>query len=773
MRQEKNSVFLPLVPLRGVVAFPGNPLHFEAGRRKTIMALNQAMESGQTVYLATQKDVGAEQPNVGDLHEVGVVAHIEQILRGGKDMIHVVVKGLYRARICHVIQDKPFFMVEVEKCEEIRNVDSLESSAMLRSAVDSFAKYSEVAPFSTLEVQDLYTGNESVGVIADRIAANMRLDDVRAQEILSEMDVAERMEKLLVLLESEIELLELENSIQAKVKEHMDRNQREYYLREQIKVISSELGDGDSPQTEAEDYTAKIKALHLDGEIEEKLLKECNHLSKMPFGSQEATVIRNYLDTCLDLPWNEETVEEIDLAKAEKILERDHYGLKKVKERMLEMLAVRKLAPDLTGQIICLVGPPGVGKTSIARSIAEAINRKYVRVSLGGVRDEAEIRGHRKTYIGSMPGRIMDAMRQAKSKNPLILLDEIDKLSGDFHGDPAAALLELLDSEQNKTFHDHYIDLPFDMSRVLFITTANDQGSIPAPLLDRMELIPITSYTHEEKYQIAKKHLLPKQIKNNGLAKSQLRITEKALRLVIDGYTKEAGVRTLERTLATLCRKAAKQIVAGETEVLRVNDKNLEELLGARKFLEEESTLKNEIGVANGMAWTSVGGELLPVEVAVMEGSGKLELTGSLGDVMKESAQAAVSYIRAHAAELKVDPQFYKKDDIHIHVPEGAVPKDGPSAGITLATAVVSALTEIPVRGDVAMTGEITLRGRVLPIGGLREKTMAAYRHGMKTVLIPKDNVGNLDEVEDVVKEAIKFHPVETLDQVLQLALQN
>lgn len=771
-RLEDDTLFLPMIPLRGLAAFPGSPLHFEAGRKKTMIALNQAMEGDRRVFLVMQKNEEEDNPDLSGLYEVGVVATVNQLLRGGKDVVHVVTEGLYRARIQNIIQDSPFFAVEVRKCEEKRSQKTLKNSALIRTALDSLEEYVEASPMAMGEALDKLESVEDVGRAADSIAALIRLEPEKAQLLLEEMNSAARMEKLLVFMESEIALLELENKIQAKVKEQIDKNQKDYYLREQLRAISLELGDGDSPQEEAQAYQERIKALHLSNEVEDKLLQECAHLTKMPFGSHEATVIRNYLDTCLSLPWNTVTHERIHLNTAKKILDRDHYGLEKVKERMIEMLAVRKLAPNISGQIICLVGPPGVGKTSIARSIAAATNRKYVRVSLGGVRDEADIRGHRKTYIGAMPGRMIEALRTAGTKNPLILLDEVDKLSSDFRGDPSSALLELLDGEQNVAFHDHYIDLPFDMSQVLFITTANDPNSIPAPLLDRMEVIQLSSYTHEEKFHIAKKYLLPKQVKRHGLDKKQIKVSDDALHVLIDGYTREAGVRTLERTISSLCRKSAKLIVSGEMTVVKITKEKLETFLGSPKVKSDKLAGKDEVGVANGLAWTAVGGEILPVEVAVMEGTGKLEMTGSLGDVMKESAKTAISCVRSHAREWKIDPDFYKKYDIHIHVPEGAVPKDGPSAGITLTTAIVSALTGTPVRGDVAMTGEVTLRGRVLPIGGLREKTMAAYCNHMKKVLIPKENESDLDEVEDIVRKSVEFLSFENVADVLAAALR-
>ena len=612
---------------------------------------------------------------------------------------------------------------------------------------------------------------EEPGYLADYIASNIALPIEEKQVILGTISVEKRMEKLLVFLERESSVLEIERDIQEHVHEQIDRNQKEYYLREQMRVISSELGEADNPLEEADEYREKIGKLNLSEENRAKLLKECDKLSKMPFGSHEATVVRNYLDTCLEIPWGVTTKDSLEITAARKVLDRDHYGMEKIKERILEILAVRSLAKESKGQVICLVGPPGVGKTSIAKSIAAAMGRKYVRVSLGGVRDEADIRGHRKTYIGAMPGRIMNAIRQAGSANPLILLDEIDKMGSDMRGDPSAAMLEVLDTEQNNAFVDHYLEIPFDLSDVLFITTANNADAIPAPLYDRMDVIELSSYTAEEKFQIARHHLLKKQVRKNGMNLRQFRLADDALRMLIDGYTREAGVRTLERLIGKLCRKAAVKLVSGEVKTVNVHQQDLEGYLGPRRYKPDAEVLQDQIGVVNGLAWTAVGGETMPVEVAVLDGSGKIELTGSLGDVMKESARTAISYVRSRAADWHIDRDFYKNKDVHIHVPEGAVPKDGPSAGVTMATAIVSALTGIPVRRDVAMTGEITLRGRVLPIGGLREKTMAAYTHHMKTVIIPAENESDLADVEKVVREGIRFVTASHLDTVIQTAL--
>ena len=607
--------------------------------------------------------------------------------------------------------------------------------------------------------------------LVDYIGGNMILAPDKKQTLLNENSIAKRLQLLASLLEGEINILTLERELYAKVKEQIDQNQREYYLREQQRAIAEELGEGDNIDNEADEYLKKIEVLSLNDEAKEKLTAEVRKLRKLHPSSQEAGVVRGYLDTCLELPWNVYTKDKIDIKAAARLLDREHYGLQKVKERILELLAVRQLAPDISGQIICLVGPPGVGKTSIARSIAEAMGRKYVRMSLGGVRDESDIRGHRKTYIGSMPGRIMAAIKQAGSSNPLMLLDEVDKLGSDYRGDPSAALLEVLDGEQNSAFRDHYIEVPYDLSKVLFVATANTTETIPGPLLDRMEVIELSSYTREEKFQIAKRHLVKKQLSRHGLDSKQLHITDGALYAIIDSYTREAGVRNLERKIGEICRKCARELVAGDVEKVSVTEKNIETYLGPKRFKPDDISGKDEVGVVNGLAWTAVGGEMLQVEVAVMDGSGKLQLTGSLGDVMKESAQAAISYVRSMADRFGIDHEFYKNKDIHIHVPEGAVPKDGPSAGVTITTALVSALTGIPVRGKVAMTGEVTLRGRVLPIGGLREKTMAAYRNRINTVVIPRQNVSDLHEVDEAVKKAIRFVPADTVADVLETAL--
>ncbi|WP_085833353.1 endopeptidase La [Clostridium merdae] len=762
---------LPVLALRGLVLFPGMILQFDAGRKKSILALHEAMEQNQTIFLVAQKDLEDNDPNSEQMYQVGVIAKIKQILHHTEDGVRLLAEGVSRARMEEVVSETPFLTVKVAPLHTTPTRVTNKTEALVRYTQTLFEKYLQNYKRISPDIVIGVVKNKSCGPLADYIASNLMLDYEQKQVILEELHPVRRLEKLVDILEHEVQVLEIENEITEKAREQMNQNQRDYFLREQMKAINFELGEDDNPQEESEELRERILQLEMPEKQREKLLKECDRFGKMPFGSHEANVIRNYLDVCIELPWNNFSKETIDLNKAQRVLDKDHYGLKKVKERIIETLAVRKLAPDINGQIVCLVGPPGVGKTSIARSIAKAIGRKYVRVSLGGVHDESDIMGHRRTYIGSMPGRIMNAVKQAGVSNPLILLDEIDKLSSSFRGDPAAALLEVLDSEQNSAFYDHYIDMPFDLSKVLFLTTANDASSIPGPLFDRMDVIFLSSYTHEEKYQIAKKYLVPKQLKKHGISAQTLQITPAAIRDLIDSYTREAGVRNLERSIAAICRKSAKRIVAEENLKLSIKPADLESLLGPRRFKPEGRNKTDEVGLVNGLAWTSVGGQTMPIEVAVMEGNGKLQLTGSLGNVMKESAQTAISCIRSKAAQLGIDGQFYNKTDIHIHVPEGAIPKDGPSAGIAMATAITSALSQISIRHDVAMTGEITLRGRVLPIGGLKEKSMAAYRNGIRTVIIPEDNFSDISEFDDVVKENIHFVPVKKIDEVLGLAL--
>lgn len=771
-KRTARQAVLPLLALRGLVIFPQMVLHFDVGRRKSIQALNESMNSEQLIFLVTQRDIRDDEPSADNLYTVGVVARVRQVLRLSGDNVRVLVEGLYRAKLCSIEQSEPHYLAAVKEYPERRIGGELRVQALLRECRAAFEQYASLAQQKVSpDVAMGVAAATDIGYLSDYIASNLSLPAEEKQKILETINPEKRIEATMLLLARECGILTLEKEIGERVREQIDRNQRDYFLREQLRAITQELGDGDSPQDEAEEYRKRITGLKLPQETQEKLLSECDKLFRMPSGSHEATVVRGYLDACLALPWNTYTKDNLDLVAAQRVLDRDHYGLHKVKERILESLAVRKLAPELRGQVLCLAGPPGVGKTSVAKSIAAAMGRRYVRVSLGGVRDEADIRGHRKTYIGAMPGRIMNAVRQAGTANPLILLDEIDKMGNDFRGDPSSAMLEVLDTEQNSAFRDHYLEVPFNLSQVLFITTANDVSAIPGPLFDRMEIITLPSYTAEEKFHIAKDHLLIKQTRRHGITRRQLRITDNALREIIEGYTREAGVRSLERVLAKLCRKSARRLAAGEVKSVRIDTAQLQEFLGPRKYKPEAAGKQDEVGVVNGLAWTAVGGETMPVEVAVLDGTGKIELTGSLGDVMKESARTAISFVRSRTAEWNIDRDFYKNKDIHIHVPEGAVPKDGPSAGVTIATAMVSALTGIPVRRNVAMTGEITLRGRVLPIGGLREKAMAAYTHRLDTVIYPLENESDLAEVDDVVRENITFLSADRLETVLSYAL--
>ena len=773
IKVERKKLHLPTIALRGLVVFPNNLVHFEVGREKSIAAVEWAMANNSNVFLVAQKSMDTTEPQQADLFSYGVVAEVKQVLRVSGDLVKVLVEGKYRAKLSALDASGDFLLSEVRPApvRAGKADDAVETEALLRALKAGFDEYLGMNPRLGKDVVFAIVSSDDPAFLSEYMPANLLFRYEDKQAVMDEGTLNGRLKKLIEMLRRECQVMKIEKEIAEKVNESMDKNQRDYYLHEQLHIISDELGEGDDTHAEADEYRRRITGLHLAEDSEKKLLKEVDRLAKMQGSNQEATVIRTYLDTCLDLPWNTFTVDDLDISRAQQILDRDHYGLKKVKDRILETLAVRKLAPDVKAQIICLVGPPGVGKTSIARSIAESLGRKYVRISLGGVRDEAEIRGHRRTYIGAMPGKIINAMITAKSANPLMLLDEIDKLAGDFRGDPAAALLEALDPEQNSTFNDHFIDIPFDLSHVFFITTANDLGSIPGPLRDRMDVIELPSYTRVEKYNIARKHLLPKQLKACGLT-GKVTLSQSALYGIIDGYTREAGVRNLERTITSVLRKCARKIAAGEVESVSVTGTMLEQLLGPRFVKPDFLNRTNAVGIANGLAWTSVGGETLPIEVQVMDnGSGKITVTGSLGDVMKESAQLAVTWVRVHAAEYGIDPEKLKKCDLHIHAPEGAVPKDGPSAGVTLTTALVSCLSGIPVRGDVAMTGEITLHGNVLPIGGLREKSMAAYREGMKTVLIPKDNEPDLYEVDDEVKKNLTFLPMQSLTQVLNAAL--
>lgn len=771
---------LPVLPLRGLVAFPEMLIHFDVGRLISMKALEQSMRDNQRLFLTAQRDIRTDAPTTDDLFAIGTVCTVKQILRLPGDNIRVLVEGSYRAGVEEFSKEEDGCMfARVFRIEtDPGRTSERRKEALVRALQDRFEEYAGLAQQVTNDVVMTVLDGGEPGYLADYVAQNTPLAYETKQDLLEEMHDVRRLEQVIRVLGHEIEILQIENSIQDKLKEQIDKNQKEYYLREQLKIIQTELGDQDLGE-EVEEYREKIRELHLDEAAENKLLKEAGRLEKMQSMSAESGVIRTYLDTCLELPWNTKTSERVNLKQARKVLDRDHYGLDKVKDRIMEFLAVKSLAPQLKGQVLCLVGPPGVGKTSIVRSVAEAMNRKYARMSLGGVRDEADIRGHRKTYIGAMPGRIMTALTQAGSKNALILMDEIDKMGADSRGDPAAALLEVLDAEQNNAFRDHYIELPFDLSDVLFITTANTLDTIPRPLLDRMEIIELSSYTEQEKAEIAMRHLLPKQLEHHGLKKSNLTLSRDTMVYLIDAYTREAGVRRLEQQIAKVCRKAAKIIAEDQQEHpdrktrkrVTVNRSNMESFLGTPRYKRDNVTKKDEIGVVNGLAWTSVGGEMLQVEVNAVPGTGKLEITGNLGKVMTESAKAAVTYVRSAAEKLGIDPMFYKEKDIHIHFPEAAIPKDGPSAGVTMTTAIASALSDIPVRHDVAMTGEVTLRGRVMPIGGLKEKTMAAYRSGMKTVIVPAENEPDLQDIDPIVRENVEFVIAETMDTVLQTAL--
>lgn len=765
---------LPVLAMRGVVVFPKMTLHFDVGRQKSIAAIRAALNTSGEIFLAAQLDAEIENPEFSDLNKIGVVAEVKQVIKlPNTEVLRVVVEGKYRATIVETLRTKPILKAVVTEVKQkpIRKIDSAYSEALVRTLRDLFDDYADLLPRVSPDVEMTVHTEDDIALLTDYIASNTILMFEDKQELLSELNPMKRAERLCSVLIKETEILSLQVGIQNEVHERMDKNQKDYFLREQLKVISQELNGEESPEEEAESYKEKINALPLEDKYKKKLLDEADRLLKLSSSSSEANVTRTYLDRVLALPWNVETKDSLNLSKARKVLDKDHYGLDEVKERIVELIAVKKLSENVNSQILCLVGPPGVGKTSIAKSLAKAMNKNYARISLGGVHDEAEIRGHRRTYIGAMPGRIISAVEQAGSTNALILLDEIDKLGNDYKGDPSSALLEVLDGEQNNIFVDHYIDVPFDLSKVLFITTANDASSIPGPLYDRMEIIELYSYTLEEKFRIAKKHLLPKQLRNFNMTSKMVSISDSALKLIIDGYTKEAGVRTLERVIIKVLRKCAVKFADGFVGKISVTPENLEEFLGARKYKETDLSLDNMIGAVNGLAWTKVGGEIMQIEASILEGTGKIELTGSLGDVMKESAKIAVSFVRSRANELGIDPSFYKDKDIHIHAPEGAVPKDGPSAGVTMTTALVSALTNRPVKSDVAMTGEISLRGNVMAIGGLKEKSMAAYKNKMKTVLIPQDNVPDLEKVDEVVKKNIEFIPVSTLDEVLNLAL--
>ena len=762
---------MPVLALRGLAVYPEQTVHFDVGRTKSAMALDAAMKKDQILFLVPQKDILVDDPKLSDLSAVGTVVRIKQLLNAPEENLRVLVTGLARARIAQMQQTEPFLSALVESVPCPEEVDSPKGKALRREACTLYNSYLELTDHPAQMVQLRMLASEKSGFVADCIAQNSGLDYTEKTKLLLQLNPTRRLEMAVTYLTKELEVLRLESEIQDKTRAAIDQNQRDYYLREQMRTIREELGEGDEEEEYDED-TARIDALPLKEEYRNKLLKDAMKLKKQPFGSSEASVLRNYLDTVLDLPWGKYSKERLDVQAASKILEHDHFGLEKVKQRILETIAVRQLAPHMPPQILCLVGPPGVGKTSISYSIARSLNRKMVRISLGGVHDEADIRGHRKTYVGAMPGRIMAAMTQAGTCNPVLLLDEIDKMGSDYRGDPSAALLEVLDAEQNHSYRDHYLEIPFDLSNVMFITTANTLDTVPRPLLDRMEVIELNSYTDEEKLMIAKNHLVPKQLAKHGLKKSQLRITDDAIREIIECYTRESGVRNLERSIGDICRKTDMQLLSDpDMKRVTVTCANMEQFLGVRKFLPDRLPGTDQVGLVTGLAWTSVGGETLEVEVNVMEGTGKLELTGNLGDVMKESVHAALSYIRANCAKLGIAPDFYKTKDIHVHFPEGAVPKDGPSAGVTVTTAIVSALTGATVRRDVAMTGEVTLRGRVLRIGGLKEKTMAALRHGVRTVIIPAENERDLEEIDQTVRKQLNFITARSVDTVLDAAL--
>ncbi|MCS6592103.1 endopeptidase La [Bacillus cereus] len=765
-----NERIVPLLPLRGVLVYPTMVLHLDVGRDKSIQALEQAAMDENIIFLAMQKEMNIDDPKEDDIYSVGTVAKVKQMLKLPNGTLRVLVEGLHRAEVIEFIEEENVVQVSIKTVtEEVE--DDLEEKALMRTLLEHFEQYIKVSKKVSNETFATVADVEEPGRLADLIASHLPIKTKQKQEILEIVSVKERLQTLISIIQDEQELLSLEKKIGQKVKRSMERTQKEYFLREQMKAIQTELGDKEGKGGEVEELREKIEQSGMPEETMKAALKELDRYEKLPASSAESGVIRNYIDWLLALPWTEATEDIIDLAHSEEILNNDHYGLEKVKERVLEYLAVQKLTNSLKGPILCLVGPPGVGKTSLARSIATSLNRNFIRVSLGGVRDESEIRGHRRTYVGAMPGRIIQGMKKAKTVNPVFLLDEIDKMSNDFRGDPSAALLEVLDPEQNHNFSDHYIEEPYDLSKVMFVATANTLSSIPGPLLDRMEIISIAGYTELEKVHIAREHLLPKQLKEHGLRKGNLQVRDEALLEIIRYYTREAGVRTLERQIAKVCRKVAKIIVTAERKRIVVTEKKIVDLLGKHIFRYGQAEKTDQVGMATGLAYTAAGGDTLAIEVSVAPGKGKLILTGKLGDVMKESAQAAFSYIRSRAEELQIDPNFHEKNDIHIHVPEGAVPKDGPSAGITMATALISALTGIPVSKEVGMTGEITLRGRVLPIGGLKEKTLSAHRAGLTKIILPAENEKDLDDIPESVKENLTFVLASHLDEVLEHAL--
>ncbi|MDY6152398.1 MAG: endopeptidase La [Terrisporobacter sp.] len=765
---------LPLIPLRGLAIFPYMILNFDIGREMSLKALDQAMLEDELVFLTSQKEAEVDEPTTDDFYHVGTICKVKQVIKLPGETVRVLVEGISRGKIKEIDEEEGYFKAVVEEIiydQENAETD-VEVEAFVRNVFDAFEEYINIGNRVSPEILVSLAEIENVDRFIDTIAANIFLKAEQKQEILEEFDISKRLELLYRILLEEIDILKIEKKITLRVKKQMNKVQKEYYLREQLKAIQKELGEDEDLSSEVEEYKEKLKKIKASKEIKLKIEKEISKFSRTSPQSPDSSVSRTYLDTIFSLPWNKETRDKLDLKNAKEILDQQHYGLEKVKDRILEYLAIRKLSKSLKGPIICLVGPPGVGKTSIAKSIAEALGKKFVRISLGGVRDEAEIRGHRRTYVGSIPGRIINGLKEAQTKNPVFLLDEIDKMAADYKGDPSSAMLEVLDPEQNKTFVDHYLEVPFDLSKILFVTTANSLSTIPGPLLDRMEVIEVSGYIEEEKLNIAQKYLLPKQVKENGLEEGFVTVEEQAMRDIINYYTREAGVRTLERTIGKVCRKIAKKFVENPSlEGVVVTSKDLEEYLGRDKYLYDLAGTKPEVGVVTGLAWTSVGGVTLPVEVNVLKGKGQVVLTGSLGDVMKESAQAGISYIRSIADKFDIPEDFYKTEDIHIHCPEGATPKDGPSAGITMATAVISALTKIPVRSDVAMTGEITLRGRVMVVGGVKEKVLAAHRAGIKKVLIPRECDAQLDEIPENVKEKLEIVLVDHMDQVLEHAL--
>ena len=762
---------MPAVALRGMVILPGMVAHFDVSRAKPIKAVEEAMMDEQKIFLVAQKDVEQENPDIEDLFKIGIIAEVKQVIKLQNNIVRILVEGKERAELSAFLENPDYLLAEIIRFDEEVDDGLPEEAkeAMLRSIQETFGKYVVVNPKMGKELQRQLSEITDLEKLMNQLANSLPVHFEEKQKILDAVSMTERYEVLMALLLKEIEIIAIKNDFQAKVKAHVDKNQKEYLLREQMKVIREELGE-DNTESDADHFMDALGKIKADKEVKEKIKKEIDRFKNISSSSSESAVARGYIETLLELPWNKTSRDNKDLKNAEQILNADHYGLEKVKERMLEFLAVRNLTSKGESPIICLVGPPGTGKTSIARSVAKALDKKYVRISLGGVRDEAEIRGHRRTYVGAMPGRIVNGLRSAGVKNPLMLLDEIDKMSSDYKGDTASALLEVLDAEQNKKFRDHYVEIPIDLSEVLFIATANSVQDIPRPLLDRMELIEVTSYTENEKLHIAKEHLLAKQMERNGIRPEQLAITDKAMAKIISGYTREAGVRNLERKLGEICRKAARPLYEGEKEKIKVTEQNLEKFLGKEKYSFDKKNDTDEVGIVRGLAWTSVGGDTLEIEVNIMPGKGEFQLTGQLGDVMKESAQAGISYIRSVSEEYHIPKKFFQENDIHIHIPEGAVPKDGPSAGITMATAMLSAITKTPVRADVAMTGEITLRGRVLPIGGLKEKTLAAKNAGIKTICVPKKNEKDIDEISPEIKKGLKIVFVEQMKDVLDVA---